>query len=141
MNYYLNSFELLVKKPSNITDNILIEEKKNIIKLLSKNQNFILLNTIFLNTSCNFGNCIVFLNKLIFYCEIIGCKNIVLNKDIYWFIKNIITINNITISIDDYRNYTNSNSLIYDSDDIFFSFFKIKPEIRINYPIQYRYTF
>ena len=135
LNYYLNNFDLLVKKPSTITDNILLEEKKSIINLLSKNRNLIALNTIFLNKECNFGNCIVFLNKLIFYCEIIKCKNIILNKDFYWFIKNNITISdyNITISVDDYKNYNNSIALIYDSWDLFFSFFKIKPEIRIHY--------
>ena len=93
LNYYLNNFEILVKKPSNISDNILLEEKKSIISLLTENKNSTLLNTIFLNKTCNFGNCIVFINKLIFYCEIIECKNIVLNKDIYWFITHNITLN------------------------------------------------
>ena len=135
LNYYLNNFDLLIKKPSTITDNILLEEKKSIINLFSNNRNLTSLNTIFLNKACNFGNCIVFLNKLIFYCEIIKCKNIILNKDFYWFIKNNITISdyNITISVDDYKNYNNSIALIYDSWDLFFSFFKIKPEIRIHY--------
>jgi hypothetical protein len=135
LNYYLNNFDLLIKKPSTITDNILLEEKKNIINLLSNNRNLTVLNTIFLNKACNFGNCIAFLNKIIFYCEIIKCKNIILNKDFYWFIKNNITISdyNITISMDDYKNYNNSIALIYDSWDLFFSFFKIKPEIRIHY--------
>ena len=110
LNYYLNNFELLIKKPSKITDNILLEEKKRIINFLLNNKNLTALNTIFLNKTCNFGNCIVFLNKLIFYCEIIECKNIILNKDIYWFIKNNVTISNynITISVDDYKNYNNS---------------------------------
>jgi hypothetical protein len=133
LNYYLNNFELLVKKPTNITDNLIIEEKKNIMKMISKNQNLSNINNIFLNVTCNFGNCIIFLNKVIFYCEIIGCKYIVLNKDIFWFIKNNITTNNISISVDDYQNYKNTTSLIYNSWDIFFSFFKIKPEIRSNY--------
>ena len=135
LNYYLNNFDLLVKKPSTITDNILLEEKKSIINLLSNNRNLTVLNTIFLNKECNFGNCIVFLNKLMFYCEIIKCKNIILNKDYFWFIKNNITISdyNITVSVDDYKNYNNSIALIYDSWDLFFSFFKIKPEIRIHY--------
>ena len=78
---------------------------------------------------------IVFLNKLIFYCEIIGCKNIVLNKHIYWFIKNNIIINNISISVDKYKKkkYNSPTSIIYNSFNIFFSFFKIKPKIRSNY--------
>ena len=89
----------------------------------------------FINTFCNFGNCIVILNKLIFYCEIIGCKNIILNKDTYWFIKNNVTINssNFTIFTDDNQKYNNSYSFFYDSLDIYFSLFKIKEEVRINY--------
>ena len=35
LNYYLNNFEILVLKPSNISDNILLEEKKSIINLLT----------------------------------------------------------------------------------------------------------
>ena len=133
LNYYLNNFDLLVKRPTNTTDNLLLEEKKSIINLLSNNPNLTQINTVFLNKTCNFGNCIIFLNKLIFYCEIIGCKYIVLNKDIYWFIKNNITINNISISVNEDKNYNNITSIIYDSWDLYFSFFKIKPEIRSNY--------
>ena len=126
---------LLVKKPTNITDNLILEEKNNISLFLTKGQNVTSLDVLFLNTSCNFGNCISFLNKFIFYCEIIRCKYIVLNKDIYWFIKNNITINNhnITISVDDLKKYNNSNLLIYNSLDIFYSIFKLKPEIRSFY--------
>jgi hypothetical protein len=135
LNYYLNNFEILIKKPTNKTDKFLLEENKNVSMLLTKDKNITSLDTLFFNKKCNFGNCIIFLNKIIFYCEIIGCKNIILNKDIFWFIKNNITIYdyNITISVDDYIKYNNSNILIYDSWDIFFFFFKIKPEIRSNY--------
>lgn len=124
LNFYLNKFDLLIKKPKNITDSILLEEKRKIINLLLKNQNLTLFDTIFFNTECCFGNCIAFLNKLIFYCEIIGCKYLVLNKDFFWFIKNNITINNynITIFVDDYKKYDNTNTLIYNSWDIFSSF-------------------
>ena len=46
----------------------------------------------------------------------------ILNKDIYWFIKNNIIINssNFMISTDDNRKYNNSYSFFYDSVDIFF---------------------
>jgi hypothetical protein len=126
---------LLIKKPTNKTDNLLLEEKKNMSMLLTKNQNITSLDILFLNQKCKFGNCIAILNKIIFYCEIIGCKNIILNKDIYWFIKNNITIYdyNITISVDDYKKYNNSKILIYDSWDIYYTFLKIKPEIRSTY--------
>ena len=134
LNYYLNKFEILVKKPTNETNNLILEEKKSIIKLLTKKHKLTHVKTVFLNQKCNFGNCMVFLNKLIFYCEIIGCKYIVLNKHIYWFIKNNITINNISISVDDIkRKYNSRTSLIYNSWNMFFSFFKIKPEVKSDY--------
>lgn len=134
---YLNNFDILKKKPTNITDNLYLEEKTNIINMFLKNQNLTSYDTMFINTFCNFGNCIAILNKLIFYCEIIGCKNIILNKDIYWFINNNITINNnnFTISTDDNKKYNNSYSFFYNSLDIFFSLFKLKQEVRINYLI------
>ena len=112
LDMYLNNYDILKKKPTNITDNLLLEEKTNIINMFLKDQNLTVYDTMFINTFCNFGNCIVILNKLIFYCEIIGCKNIILNKDTYWFIKNNVTINssNFTISTDDYKKYNNSYS-------------------------------
>ena len=135
--YYLNTFSFLVKRPLNMKDNLIIKEKKNILQMFSNisKKNISVINTIFVNKTCRFGNCLIFLNKFIFYCEIIGCKSIILNKKYFWFIKNNITIknSNITISVDEYNNYDNFSSLIYDSWDIFFYSFLIKPEIRIHF--------
>ena len=81
-----------------------------------------------------FGNLLCSLNKLIFYCEIIGCKKILLDKKIFWFIKNKIQIKNkITVDIIDKRKYNNSFGIFYNSSNLFLKFFKIKPEIRIKF--------
>jgi hypothetical protein len=40
-------------------------------------------NTVFLSPNCNFGNSLAFLNKIIFYSEIIGCKKIILDKNVF----------------------------------------------------------
>lgn len=135
--YYLDKFSILEKKPLNIQDNSIIQEKKNILEMFSKalKKNITVINSIFINIACRFGNCLLILNKLLFYCEIVSCNSIILNKEFFWFIKNNITIekSNITISADEYNNYINSSALIYDSWDIYFNCFMIKPEIRINY--------
>ena len=47
----------------------------------------------------NFGNLIVSFNNLIYYCEILGIKNIYLNSKINWYIKNDINTDKIHISL------------------------------------------
>ena len=135
--YYLNTFSFLEEKSINMNDTLILKEKTNILEMFSKisHKNITSINTIFSDIPCRFGNCIIILNKLLFYCEIIGCKSIILNKNIFWFIKNNVTIekSNITISVDENKNYYNSSSLICDTWDIYFYYYLIKPEIRINY--------
>jgi hypothetical protein len=46
----------------------------------------------------NFGNAIFYINNLIYFCEILGCKKIYLNKD-YWFIKKPIYDKELNITI------------------------------------------
>ena len=74
------------------------------------------------------------MNKILFYCEIIGCKTIILDENIFWFIKNQIFIEkyNITIKVDKEIKSDNISSLYYNSMNLFFSFFYMKPEIKIN---------
>ena len=135
-NNYLNKYLSFKDKPLNLNDSVVIKEKINILNLLSKDvgRNITSIDSIFLATECNFGNSIVILNKLLFYCEIIGCKTIILDKDIFWYIKRPITIMkyNISIKVDDKNHCNNKNSLYYNSLGIFYSVLGIKPEIRIN---------
>ena len=136
--YFSNYFSKLKNKPSNSTDDLIIKERKDILKMFSKklNDNLTFIDTIYLNTVCNFGNCLCILNKILFYCEIVGCHNIILNHSIYWFINNTITIqtNNLSISVSEHNYFNNSSSLlVYNSCDIYYSFFNLKPEIRIHF--------
>jgi len=135
LNVYFKNFLQLKKKPLNSEDYLIKKEKVDILKMISQNigKNITFINTIYFINHCKFGNCLIFLNKLIFYCEIIGCKHIILDKNIFWFLKNKINIkeNNITIEIDDGRINNDNSSIYYRSWGIFFSFFNIKPEIRI----------
>ena len=135
-NDIINKYITLKNRSLNLNDSLNINEKISILSLISKSvrKNLTSIDTIFLSTNCNFGNCLVVLNKIIFYCELIGCKTIILDEQFFWFIKNQIIIekNNISIKVGSKRKFNNSSSIYFDSMSIFYSFFYIKPEIRIN---------
>ena len=67
----------------------------------------------------------VILNKAIFYCEILGCKRILLNRNFYWFIKNKIIYKKFKMSIEliDEKNIKMSKMII-DQSRFFFIYFK-----------------
>ena len=118
-NYYLNKNKNIKNK------HLLFYIKKN---LCNKIKNLNQINKLFLSTRCRFGNCLLYLNNYISFCEKIGCKSIILDKNIFWFIKNnIILKNNIEIKVDDRKNINN-----YFKFKIFFdNFFNFKNEINI----------
>ena len=72
----------------------LMQELQNLTK-----KNFHLLKNIFIEGTINFGKQIIAFNNLIYYCEILGIKNIYLNSEINWYIKNDINSNKIHISL------------------------------------------
>ena len=132
-NNFINKYSTL----KNLNDTLfVIKEKKSILELFSKfeGRNITSVDNIYFDTGCNFGNCIVLLNKILFYCEIISCKTIILDENKFWYIKNQIFYgkNNISIKVGKKKNFKNSSSLYYNSPSIFYSFFYIKPEIRID---------
>ena len=134
--YYINKYITLKNKPMYLNDSLIFKEKIDILKLFSEcaGRNITSVDTIFFSPNCNFGNCIVVLNKILFYCEIIGCKTIILDENIFWFINNqiVIEIYYISIKVGEKINCNNFTSLYYNSMSLFYSFFYIKPEIRIN---------
>ena len=79
---------------------------------------------------------IVFLNKILFYCEVIGCEYIILNEDKFWFINktNNINFKNIHIKLSKRNSFKNSCVLfnkpwkLYGND-----YFNIKTPIRIQF--------
>jgi hypothetical protein len=110
---FINKYSTL----KNLNDSLFfIKEKKSILDFFSKyagrNKASEYIDTIFLATNCNFGNCIVILNKILFYCEIIGCKTIILDETIYWYIKKRIFYgkNNISIEVGEKKKLENSSS-------------------------------
>ena len=136
--HFYQKYRILTKKPFNKNDSLFIKEKRDILKMISLKikKNVYSIKNIYFNNKCRFGNCLIGLNKILFYCEIINFKKIILDKKIYWFIKNKIILKNQNLIIisEDFKNLKKYNNLIiYTSNSFFFSFFNIKPEIRINY--------
>ena len=117
-NYYLNNFPNITLKEhqSFVNDSLIKSEKINFFRFLSRQigKKITFVDTIFYTVKRRFGNSLCNLNKLMFYCEIVGCKKIILDKTIYWFINNTIKANNIAISADNKYKYFNSTlNLLY----------------------------
>jgi hypothetical protein len=63
-------------------------------------KNFSLVKNVYIKYAFSFGNQIIALNNIIYYCEILGIKNIYLNSKFEkWYIKNNITTDKIHISL------------------------------------------
>ena len=84
----------------------------------------------------HFGNKMVILNNLIYYCEILGFNNIYLSTDNNWYIKNKIFSDKINISLESPRNLDcNSKHIACFKPSAGIFFFQqnfIKPQIRLN---------
>jgi hypothetical protein len=111
------------------------EIKANILKTLNKDKDPELndISNELLIFGCDLGECLIFLNKYIFYCEIIGCKSIILDKEIFSFIDKDIMFKNktITIKFEDktkYEKYLNYYKNLLNLE----TFFGYKQKIKIN---------
>ena len=92
------ALKVIIKK-GNLTLNLETKKKlKNELKRKTK-KDFNLIKNIFIVKTNFFGNEIISFNNLIYYCEILGIKNIYLISKINWLIKNDINTDKIHISI------------------------------------------
>ena len=93
--------------------------------------------TLYVLDKIRFGNNLVMLNNLIYYCEVLGFKNIYLNSDHDWFLKDKIVTDKLNITMMPH-NQVNCNSRYI----LCFKFYSgpgsfllyqggIKPEVRI----------
>ena len=92
------------------------------------------IDTIFLTDTVNFGNAVICLNNLIFYCEVLGCKNITLNSEkTNWYIKNPIISekSNITIHLGDRIDCNETNIACLHLGHFFFPLIA-KSQLRVN---------
>ena len=86
---------------------------------------------IFCSQKYPFGNQLIMLNNIIYWCEkILKCKRIILDRRYYWYIKNKIILKEtkMDIIVDDINKYYNTSVLI----DKSFYFFYFHGEYRIN---------
>ena len=87
----------------------------------------------YVDKSYNFGNSMVLLNNLFYYCEILNIKTIYLNINRKWPMLRNFTFNNISISFISPLNIdlNQNNIFIFDKKLIYFQNI-FRPEIRIN---------
>ena len=84
---YVNYYSTFVPLDTKIS--LLSKYKKAIRKLILKknvNKKIKNINSIYVDVNFRFGNLVAFLNKLLYYCEIVKCKFIILNEKKFWFI-------------------------------------------------------
>ena len=127
----LFSFKVMLKDENSPLN---IELKSRLIQKLSQKftKNITLVKNVFVNQICFFGNRMVALNNIIYYSEILGIKNIYLNSEYDWYIKNDIITDKIKVSVKPSSDI-NCNSEDTICGHIFFDFFfpvLILPEIR-----------
>jgi len=106
----------LQKKPKKLKVNSSLEDK-----------------IVYVDKSFNFGNSLVLLNNLMYYCEILNIKSIYLNSNYKWPISQNISYGKMNISLISTININlnDDNIIIFDKKLIYFQ--KVfKPEIRIN---------
>ena len=125
---------------SKLTNNDTLYKMKNeLLNELQKNPKKLKVNSsledkiVYVDKSFHFGNSLVLLNNLIYYCEILNIKSIYLNSNYKWPISQNISYGKMNISIisTNIINLNDDNIIIFDRKLIYFQ--KVfKPEIRIN---------
>ena len=135
-------FDLYLSDKKNNKNNIMhstkiparlnFSEKDYILKMISNSIGSAItsIKSIFCCEKIPFGNQIITLNNIIYACEVLKCKKIILDKRYFWYIKNKIVLKNLKINIivDDINNYLNTSTLI----DKTTNFFYLGGKYRIN---------
>ena len=95
----LEDYFALIDIPENKTVNSDLKKKimEKIINYYKKNITKI--NRLIITNNIAFGNTLLCLNNIIYYCEILDCKEIYLNSSNNWYIKNKIISNKTYISL------------------------------------------
>lgn len=131
-----NVFFFLKKRPNKLKSSLIIKEKEELLNMISKSvgRKITYFNSIFLSQKLMFGNQIILINIIIFYCEILGCKRIILDKNWNWFIKNRIYYRKyrILIKVGEVNKFKSDTGVIDCSTNFFYYSKYIKPELRMN---------
>lgn len=112
----------LINLPKETNNPIILKEKLYLFKILSQNfkKNITSIKSLILESKLNFGNQFLLLNKAIFYCEILGCKRIILKTQYFWYIKNKITSKNKILIKTENKTIFNNQGTIFDKTFFFF---------------------
>ena len=135
-NYLRKNKNILIELPKNLNHPLILKEKLDILKYISKTvgKEVTNVNLIYLQKKLGFGNQVMVISKGIFYCEILGCRRIILDKNTYWFFKKDIFYRKFRMLIksDDIKNYNNTGIIIDNTFNLFYYTNYIKPEFRTN---------
>lgn len=111
-------------------------EKEKLLEYISKSvgKNITNVRQIYLKKKLRFGNQIILIYKLIFYCQILGCKKIIIDKNPHnWFIKNTILNKQyrmkIEVSKDKKIKEFDFDTLIDKTSNFFYYSYLVKPKI------------
>ena len=122
---------------SNISNNTRkLDIKLQLLKELqrrNKNANLSEIEIAYIDKTYNFGNSLVLLNNLLYYCEILNITKIYLNSKKSWPISQNVISNKINITLISKKNFNfkNRNVVTFDKKRIYFQRV-IKPQIRID---------
>ena len=120
----LNNKIINSKKQLNNKNKILSMEKDKLLKYISKSagKKIRFVKSIFIGNNLRFGNKLINIYKIIFYCQILRCKKVFIDKTNTWFIKHKI-INKkykMTIVPEEEKNLYNYETIIDKTDNFFY---------------------
>ena len=115
---------------------ILSNYKNEILQILSRNahKNITSIDKIYINYQLRFGNQLVLMNKVIFYCEIVGCKKIILGQNNNLYTRNKIIDEKYNLTIETLSSSDDCNSDTFISTYYphpFYYFLVVRPENRL----------
>ena len=125
---YLNSLKNV--SYDNIT--LLKEYRDRLLKIFSRHshKNLTEVDSVYMNYQIRFGNQLIAFNKVLFYCELVKCKKIIMNRHNNIYIRNTINDTKFNLSIEMAQpgiNYENDFITNYYPNP-FYHFLEIRPE-------------
>ena len=88
---------------------------------------------VYVDKSLNFGNCMILLNNLLYYCEILNISTIYFYSKAYWPISDNFTSNKVNVILINSSLIGKMENNIYELDkNLIYQQKLIRPEIRIH---------
>lgn len=127
----------IINNPINNSNQTIALNKEQLLNLISiyAGKNISSVKYIFLSQKMKFENLIMIINNAIFYCEILQCKNVVLDNKYFWFIKKKVKYkkNKLVITKGNIDDLEKKNLIIDETNNLlnFPSFLKIDYKINV----------